>query len=118
MRVDDAAFPAFYRVISNAHVRELSQLPRAERHRCIDLVSAVESALLARLEPAKINLASLGNMVPHLHWHVIARFEHDSHFPQPIWGRELRASPGGTMLAVPVAQLDTVVCEALLQATA
>ncbi len=43
------------------------------------------------LRPAKINLASLGNVVPHLHWHVVARFEWDSHFPQPIWASAQRS---------------------------
>jgi diadenosine tetraphosphate (Ap4A) HIT family hydrolase len=38
------------------------------------------------MHPDKINLASLGNMTPHLHWHVIPRFKQDKHFPQPIWG--------------------------------
>jgi diadenosine tetraphosphate (Ap4A) HIT family hydrolase len=37
-----------------------------------------------------VNLASLGNVVPHLHWHVIARFADDKHFPQPIWGQAQR----------------------------
>ena len=48
-------------------------------------------ALRARLAPAKINLASLGNLVPHLHWHVVPRFADDSHFPQPAWGPPQRA---------------------------
>ncbi|RYF80691.1 MAG: HIT domain-containing protein, partial [Comamonadaceae bacterium] len=47
-------------------------------------------ALRATLAPAKINLAALGNMVPHLHWHVIARFEGDSHFPAPVWAAAQR----------------------------
>jgi diadenosine tetraphosphate (Ap4A) HIT family hydrolase len=54
------------------------------------IVYAVESALRARLTPSKMNLASLGNATPHVHWHVIPRFADDSHFPQPIWGPRLR----------------------------
>ncbi|MEO8152845.1 MAG: HIT family protein [Rhizobacter sp.] len=86
IRVVDADFPAFYRVVSNPHVAEFSDLTEPQRQRCMQLVNAVERVLVSRLRPTKINLAALGNMVPHLHWHVIARFEWDSHFPQPIWG--------------------------------
>jgi diadenosine tetraphosphate (Ap4A) HIT family hydrolase len=83
--VDDADFPAFYRVVCNAHVREFTDLPDVERVRCMTLVAQVERALRERLKPAKINLASLGNMTPHVHWHVIARFDADSRFPAPVW---------------------------------
>ena len=86
IRVADADFPAFYRVVSNAHLAEFSDLSELQRQHCMQLVNAVERVLVDRLHPTKINLAALGNMVPHLHWHVIARFEWDSHFPQPIWG--------------------------------
>jgi diadenosine tetraphosphate (Ap4A) HIT family hydrolase len=44
------------------------------------------------MQPEKINLASFGNMVPHLHWHVIPRYTDDVHFPQPVWGQVQRAS--------------------------
>jgi len=60
----------------------------------IDLTKTVpllEQALRQHLQPAKINLATLGNMVPHLHWHVIARFDWDSHFPAPVWAAALRS---------------------------
>lgn len=115
VRVDDAAFPAFYRLICNQHVREFSDLPVAHRHGCIDRLVAIETMLHQALRPTKINLASLGNVAPHLHWHVIARFEGDSHFPQPIWGQAQRAvAPGvADRLAVTLAELDTRVVAAL-----
>jgi diadenosine tetraphosphate (Ap4A) HIT family hydrolase len=92
VRVDDAAFPAYYRVICNHHVAEFTDLLAPERQRCMQLVAAVERVLREQLEPTKVNLASLGNVTPHVHWHVIARFEWDSHYPQPLWGREQRAA--------------------------
>lgn len=91
VRVLDApAFPAFYRVVWGAHVAEWTDLGPADRLHCLEVVAAVEAALRAGVAPRKINLASLGNMVPHLHWHVIARFDWDSHFPQPVWGAAQR----------------------------
>jgi diadenosine tetraphosphate (Ap4A) HIT family hydrolase len=109
VRVLDAPeFPAFYRVIWREHVAELSDLSVAERSLCMDAVVAVEQVLRSALMPAKINLAALGNMVPHLHWHVIARFDWDSHFPQPIWGLRQRTPEPAAVerLAVSLAELD------------
>ena len=85
IRADEAGFPAFYRVVWNAHVAEFSGLSSADRQHCMEAVTVVEQALRDHLAPTKINLAALGNMVPHLHWHVIARFDWDSHFPAPVW---------------------------------
>lgn len=90
IRANEAGFPAFYRVVWNAHVAEFSDLLPAERAHCMDAVAVVEQTLREHLAPAKINLAALGNMVPHLHWHVIARFGRDSHFPAPVWAAALR----------------------------
>lgn len=88
--MDTPAFPAFYRVIWNAHVAELSDLTADERAECLDTVVTAERVLREQLQPTKINLAALGNVVPHLHWHVVARFDWDSHFPQPLWAPAVR----------------------------
>ncbi len=115
IRVADADFPAFYRVIHQRHVGEFSQLDESRRLRCMQLLSVIERCLLAQLHPTKINLAALGNMVPHLHWHVIARFDWDSHFPQPIWGVRQRdvVPAASSRLAVELAVLDAAVVSAL-----
>jgi diadenosine tetraphosphate (Ap4A) HIT family hydrolase len=87
-------FSGFCRVIWNEHVREMTDLSAPNRAHLMHVVYAVESALRARLTPTKMNLASLGNQTPHLHWHVIPRFADDSHFPNPVWApRERDASP-------------------------
>ena len=91
IRAQEEGFPAFYRVIWTAHVAEFSDLSQADRHTCMAVVAEVERVLRAQLQPTKINLAALGNMVPHLHWHVIARYDWDSHFPAPVWASPLRA---------------------------
>lgn len=90
IRAEEPGFPAFYRVVWNAHVAEFSDLSSADRQHCMDAVTVVEQALRDHLAPTKINLAALGNMVPHLHWHVIARFDWDSHFPAPVWAAPQR----------------------------
>jgi diadenosine tetraphosphate (Ap4A) HIT family hydrolase len=96
VRVADADYPGFCRVIWNRHVKEMTDLSAAEREHLMASVFAVEAAIRAALHPDKINLACLGNITPHLHWHVIPRFRQDSHFPQPIWGTAQRKS-GATL---------------------
>ena len=100
IRVDDPAYPGFCRVVWGEHVAEMTDLSRADRAHLFEVVMATETALRALLNPAKINLASFGNMVPHLHWHVIARFDWDSHFPAPVWASALRHSPAAQQAAV------------------
>lgn len=90
IRAQEAGFPAFYRVVWTAHAAELSDLSAAERNHCMAAVAEVERVLRAQLAPTKINLAALGNMVAHLHWHVIARHDWDSHFPASVWASPLR----------------------------
>ena len=93
VHADDAAsapFPAFYRLICNRHVAEWSDLPQQERALVMEAVTLVEQAMREQLQPLKINLATLGNVVSHLHWHVIGRYAWDSHFPNPVWGSAAR----------------------------
>lgn len=82
--------PAFCRVIWQHHVAEMSDLQPAERAELMEMVYKVEAAMRQVLQPEKVNLASLGNVVPHLHWHVIARFKDDACFPAPIWAAATR----------------------------
>ena len=89
----EAGFPAFYRVVWNEHVAEFSSLSPDDRNTCMNAVVAVEQVLRDQLKPTKINLAALGNAVPHLHWHVIARFDWDSHFPGSVWASPQRETP-------------------------
>ncbi|MES2481834.1 MAG: HIT family protein [Pseudomonadota bacterium] len=88
----EAGFPGFYRLVWNTHAAEFSDLPRADRIACADALAWVEEAMRAHLQPDKINLAALGNMVPHLHWHLIARYTWDTHFPAPVWAAATRAA--------------------------
>lgn len=94
MAIDEPGYAGFCRVVWNNHVAEMSDLDGADRAHCMAVVNTVELVLRETLRPAKINLASLGNLVAHLHWHVIPRFHDDPHFPQPIWAPRQRHGPG------------------------
>ena len=93
VRADEADYPGFLRVILNAHVKEMTDLPAADQAALMRVVFAAEATLRQVMTPDKINLASLGNVVPHLHWHVIPRFHDDPHFPNPVWGIKQRDTP-------------------------
>jgi diadenosine tetraphosphate (Ap4A) HIT family hydrolase len=89
---EEQDYPGFCRVILERHVAEMTELADDEREAVMRAVFAVEAALRALMSPDKINLASLGNVVPHLHWHVIPRFRDDPHFPSPIWAAARRTA--------------------------
>jgi len=92
VRVDEPDYPGFCRVILARHAREMTDLEAGERDALMSVVWTVEQAVRETMRPDKMNLASLGNMVPHVHWHVIPRFADDRHFPGPIWAVPRRSS--------------------------
>lgn len=85
-------YPAYCRVELVAHIKEMTDLAPADRARTMQVVFAVESAIREVIQPDKINLASLGNKTPHMHWHIIPRFSSDKHFPNSHWGAPVRVS--------------------------
>jgi diadenosine tetraphosphate (Ap4A) HIT family hydrolase len=97
--VSDAQYPGFCRVIWNEHVKEMTDLAADERNLLMAAVWKVEAAVRDAMQPEKINVASLGNMTPHLHWHVIPRFTDDAHFPGPIWAQPQREPAKGVLAA-------------------
>ena len=95
VRIPGADYPGLCRVVLNRHAREMTDLADEERGQLMRAVFATESALRGLFQPDKMNLASFGNQVPHLHWHVIPRAVDDPHFPDPSWGPARRPSPAG-----------------------
>ncbi len=93
VRAPGEGYPGLCRVVLNRHAREMTDLADDERARLMGVVFATESALRGLFQPDKINLASFGNQVPHLHWHVIPRYADDPHFPDPSWGPARRPAP-------------------------
>ncbi|MRD46229.1 HIT family protein [Caenimonas koreensis] len=100
IRANEAGFPAFYRVVWQEHVAEFSDLSPADRSVVMSAAVVVEQALREVLQPDKINLAALGNAVPHLHWHVVARYRWDERFPASVWSPVLRAPDAASLQAV------------------
>lgn len=90
---DEPQHPAFLRVIWNAHVAETCELVAADRDHLMRVVFEVERGLRDAMRPDKINLASLGNVVPHLHWHVIGRWRDDPTFPASVWSAPAARDP-------------------------
>lgn len=90
IQVDDPLFPGYFRVIWNKHIAEMSDLTDDERQLLEKVLLTVEKIVREQMQPDKINWAQFGNMVPHLHWHIIARYRDDSHFPESIWGLKQR----------------------------
>lgn len=88
--VNDPDYPGFCRIVLNRHIKEMTDLDSGERSLMMRVLLAVELAVREVMRPDKINLASLGNMTPHVHWHVIPRFTDDRHFPNSIWGEPQR----------------------------
>ena len=115
--VADPDYAGYCRVIWDAHVGEMTDLAGAERQHCMRVVCAAEQALRTVLKPHKINLASFGNLTPHLHWHVIPRFEDDPHFPNSVWGERQRPGRPRRDAAAAASQLRAALAASLLNSS-
>ena len=84
--MNDCRFPWLILVPRRANAVEINDLEPADRLRLWDEVAVVSKALQAIATPKKLNVAAIGNIVPQLHVHVVARRETDSVWPLPVWG--------------------------------
>ena len=94
--VNDERFPGYTRLIWKEHIAEVTDLSEQDRTLMWQALSLIEQTMRETMHPTKINLAQLGNMVPHLHWHIIPRYKNDTHFPESIWGMQQRKLPSET----------------------
>lgn len=78
-------FPGYTLLFSKTHVTELFHLDRRVRGELMEEVSRTAKALFDVFRPDKINYELLGNMVPHMHWHLVPRFASEKVWPRPIW---------------------------------
>jgi len=70
--------------------KELSDCDTKTRVALLDAMLLIETEMIKYYSPKKVNIAMFGNYLPHLHIHVMARFENDSYFPEPVWGNKQR----------------------------
>jgi diadenosine tetraphosphate (Ap4A) HIT family hydrolase len=82
--------PGFTRIILNKHIAEFSDLSLDESLEISKAIYKIEKAMLKHIKPDKVNIASLGNYVPHLHIHIIPRYKDDAWFPDSIWSNKHR----------------------------
>ncbi len=89
VEVESSEIP-WVKIFTQRAVKEFSQCTADEKQEIFRAIDVVEKSMLEYFNADKINIASFGNMLPHVHWHVMARFEQDSYFPEPMWGTKQR----------------------------
>ena len=88
--INDQNYRGYCRVDLINHVKEMADLDEETRNKFMVVIFQTEKIIKEYLQPDKINLASLGNITPHLHWHIIPRYLSDNHFPDSIWSEKKR----------------------------
>ena len=81
----DQLFLGSVLIISKKHAEELDELSQDERGTFIEDMVKVGTAIKKGFNPAKLNYALLGNIVPHLHWYIIPRYKNDPNWNNPPW---------------------------------
>ena len=71
-------------------LKEFSECSDEQKNEILDKLDFIEKEMINFFLPDKINIASFGNYVPHVHFHIQARFKNDSFFPEPTWGKKQR----------------------------
>jgi diadenosine tetraphosphate (Ap4A) HIT family hydrolase len=80
------------KVFTKRKVKEFSECTLPEKQQIWRLLDSIEKTMLEYYQCDKVNIASFGNMLPQVHWHIMARFKSDNYFPNPMWGEKLRDS--------------------------
>jgi diadenosine tetraphosphate (Ap4A) HIT family hydrolase len=83
---NDSNYPWLILVPRREDVREIFQLQLSDQRQLLIETSAVSAAMASYYQAEKMNVAALGNMVPQLHVHLIARYQTDPAWPRPVWG--------------------------------
>ena len=94
IEVETAEIP-WLKIFTQTPYKEMSEVPRKIRYEIYDLLDVIEKEMIEYYQPTKINIASFGNYMPHVHWHIMARFEKDSYYPEPMWGEKQRETTLG-----------------------
>jgi diadenosine tetraphosphate (Ap4A) HIT family hydrolase len=84
--MNDARYPWYILVPRREQVREIFELAEADQRQLLHESSQLSRAMAEALAPDKLNIAAIGNIVPQLHIHHVARFRDDAAWPAPVWG--------------------------------
>ncbi|MDD5159241.1 MAG: HIT family protein [Sulfuricurvum sp.] len=98
IEIHDSEIP-WVKIFTHTQHKEFSQCSREEKEIIWECLDIIEKKMLTYFKADKINIASFGNMMPRVHWHIMARFENDSYFPEPMWGVKQRE---GLVLTAPL----------------
>jgi diadenosine tetraphosphate (Ap4A) HIT family hydrolase len=85
--MNDANYPWFILVPDREGAREIYQLTAADQRQWLRESAELSRAIVDLFQPDKLNIGALGNMVPQLHIHYIARYQDDPAWPRPVWGQ-------------------------------
>ncbi|PLY07497.1 MAG: HIT family protein [Arcobacter sp.] len=91
VQIEKSEIP-WLKIFTNEKIKELSSCDNQIKLEIFRILDIIEKEMLDYYEPEKINIASFGNYVPHVHFHIMARFKEDSYFPEPMWGEKQRES--------------------------
>jgi diadenosine tetraphosphate (Ap4A) HIT family hydrolase len=91
IEIEESEIP-WLKIFTQTPYKEMSEVPAHIRKEIYALLDLIEKEMIAYYAPQKINIASFGNYLPHVHWHIMARFKGDSYFPEPMWGTKQRES--------------------------
>ena len=89
IEIEESEIP-WLKIFTKVPYREMSEVPPEIKNQIYTLLDLIEREMLSYYQPTKINIASFGNYMPHVHWHIMARFENDSYYPEPMWGIKQR----------------------------
>jgi len=91
VEIEESEVP-WLKIFTQLKHREFSECTIDEKSAIFEALNIIEKEMLSYYKPTKINIASFGNYVPLVHWHIMARFSEDSFFPEPMWGSKQRES--------------------------
>lgn len=89
IEIENSEIP-WLKIFTIENIKEFSQCNSETKREIFKYLDIIEKEMLDYFKPKKINIASFGNYVPHVHFHIMARFEEDSYFPEPMWGKKQR----------------------------
>jgi diadenosine tetraphosphate (Ap4A) HIT family hydrolase len=89
VEIEESQIP-WLKIFTNEKIKEFSMCNKQTKQMIWEATDIIEKEMLNYFQCDKINIASFGNYVPHVHFHIMARFKDDNYFPEPMWGQKQR----------------------------